>query len=378
MHPELLHVYGETSVHTYGFCLMLGFVTATWLAMRRAGRVKCDPQIVFGLALLAVLCGVGGARVFYVFHYWRDFADRANPLFAMFDIRQGGLEFLGGFVCATSAILIYLTVPRRISPDSSKRKMLPVRLYLDILTPSLILGLAITRIGCFSNGCCFGTACVNSGTREAKHAWVLRFPYGSPTFVRQWEGRRTTVPAELIWTSKRHPLPRLLDRALVSRADTNNSSRILVQQRKYRSRTAPSRGTSPAELKAFAAAAWSLPTHPTQLYASINALLLSFLLAALFYVRKRHGVVFVALFLLYAPSRFILEILRADNPRDTFGLTISQFVSVVMFAVGVVALIGLYKYLPERATEGASAHREKQPPSQPQRSPQKHRKKRRS
>ena len=49
----------------------------------------------------------------------------------------------------------------------------------DVLTPSLVLGMAIGRIGCFFNGCCFGGQC--------DLPWLLRFPWGSPPFTQQVE-----------------------------------------------------------------------------------------------------------------------------------------------------------------------------------------------
>jgi prolipoprotein diacylglyceryltransferase len=83
--------------------------------------------------------------------------------------------------------------------------------------------------------------------------------------------------------------------------------------------------------------------HPAQLYSAIGPLLLAWLTNALFYRRKRHGVVFAIGFMLYAVERFIEESLRVDNPVDTFGLTISQAISVVIFIVMGVWLLVLRK-----------------------------------
>ena len=40
-----------------------------------------------------------------------------------------------------------------------RRLKLPVAATLDCLTPALALGQAVGRLGCFSAGCCYGTAC---------------------------------------------------------------------------------------------------------------------------------------------------------------------------------------------------------------------------
>jgi prolipoprotein diacylglyceryltransferase len=59
-------------------------------------------------------------------------------------------------------------------------------------------------------------------------------------------------------------------------------------------------------------------------------------------------VVFGLLFLLYPIMRFMEEIIRSDNPHDTAGLTISQFISLVLFLIGVIWMFIVYR-LPLRS-----------------------------
>lgn len=391
MHPEFftLPVLGIT-IKMYGFFLMLGFLSAVWLAMRRARRVKADPDTVLDMALLALLFGVGGARLFYVVHYWSSFggfASARNPFLAAIDITEGGLEFLGGFIGALIAILIY-----------ALRKKVSLRLYLDILAPSMCWGLAITRLGCFFNGCCFGAVCVAPTTQQPAYPWAVQFPFASPAQWRQWEDRLVTAPAELITTSEHMLQPALLPASLLAmsveqrdgpnrryeearkayesagggggqaadpkmtaelksamesalkkkRAHENKLASLRLAQ-VYPSRFVPTRRTSATELEDLAAQCRSLAVHPAQLYSGIHAILLSGFLSALFYLRKRHGVVIGALFVLYPIPRTVLELIRADNPHDVAGLTASQFVSLGMLVLGILYLIVLYKRMPERS-----------------------------
>jgi len=104
-----------------------------------------------------------------------------------------------------------------------------------------------------------------------------------------------------------------------------------------------------SELEDLAAAHPSRPVHPTQLYGILNALLLSWVLSLLFYRRKRHGLVIAALMVLYPITRVLEEFVRVDNPHDSFGLTISQAVSLGVFALGVAVLVILYRSLPLRS-----------------------------
>jgi len=385
MHPELFTLPGGFTIKTYGFCFMLGFLGVVWLAMRRARRVKADPDAMLDICFLSLLFGVGGARAFYVIHYWTpQFADAPNRLLAVIDITEGGLEFLGGFIGATIASVAYVYL-----------KKLSLRLYLDISAPCIMLGLALGRLGCFFNGCCFGAVCEAPLTHDARYSWAVRFPYASPAHWEEWEERQVTVPAELIATSKGALKPWLVPSSLLSmpvekrqgiirqlqdlrdaweraksqapdspetakakalweaaaeKAKTHERELYsLINAQKFPSRVEPSRKTSVSELEQLASNHQSLAVHPAQLYASIGAMLLSALLSAIFYVRKRHGIVIVMLFLLYPIQRTVEEMIRVDNPHDVAGLTISQFVGMIMFLTGIAALIYLYKWLPERS-----------------------------
>ncbi len=387
MHPELFTVpILDISVKTYGFFLTVGFLSAVWFAMRRAQRVGANPDRVLDASFLSLVFGVGGARLFYVMHYWQtDFAFRQNKLLAAIDIREGGLEFLGGVIGAVVAVCGYLWM-----------KKLSIRLYLDILAPATMWGLGFGRLGCFFNGCCFGGLCLIPGQDVPQYQWAVQFPYGSPAHVRQWEDRRLSVPAELISSSiagssllpasilnlpiEKREEPRLevrrLEDALAKaklRDPDGEDTRKLADQLKqahaklrmvrqalqlaqldlaqrFPSRLHPERGSSVTELQQIAQMSHSLPVHPTQLYSSIHAFILSGLLASIFYIRKRHGLVILLMFIMYPVARIPLELIRVDNPPDILGfLTISQFVSLMMSTIGLLLVLYLYKALPEQS-----------------------------
>lgn len=103
----------------------------------------------------------------------------------------------------------------------------------------------------------------------------------------------------------------------------------------------------------------SLPVHPTQIYSSINAFLLCFFLWMLYPMRRHDGDVFAVMLVVYPIARFLLELIRNDEPVQ-FGtaLTIGQFVSLAIFTAGVAMLIFLARQpqgsvLPKRPSESA-------------------------
>jgi phosphatidylglycerol:prolipoprotein diacylglycerol transferase len=91
----------------------------------------------------------------------------------------------------------------------------------------------------------------------------------------------------------------------------------------------------------------SRPVHPTQIYSSINAFLLCFFLWVLYPFRRHDGDVFAVMLLVYPIARFLLELIRSDEPAQ-FGtaLTISQLVSVAIFTTGAAMLLYLSRQPP--------------------------------
>jgi phosphatidylglycerol:prolipoprotein diacylglycerol transferase len=378
MYPELFTIpFINYPVKSYGFMLMIGFLSAIWMAARRAEKTRANPDVVINLGFCALIGGVIGARLMYVIHYWdRDFSDQSNSIMAALAFTRGGMEFLGGFVGAIILMIGYLIISRH-----------SFRMYFDILIPGLMWGLAFGRVGCFLNGCCWGGVC--AGTVAEDYRWSVQFPYGSPAHVRQLERRQLSLPAHLQSggrpMSRKHVMMSQADRtaarrryekaldnhelmkqrnpdAATTEADTTRLARLKkaaeAETLQYRaverildshpSSEFPGEKLTPTELSQMAVAHSSLAVHPAQLYGTINALLASMFLSVVFRVRRRHGVVFAVWLMTYPWTRIILERIRDDNPKDTFGLTISQFISVCMVAVGIAMFVAIRK-MPEQS-----------------------------
>ena len=79
----------------------------------------------------------------------------------------------------------------------------------------------------------------------------------------------------------------------------------------------------------------SLPVHPTQLYSVFDGLVILALLTAYFPRRRRDGEVMALLMVTYPVTRFLIERLRDDEPAWVAGLTLSQGISLLIFAAGL-------------------------------------------
>lgn len=320
MYPTLFNIpLINMPIRSYGLMLMIGFLGGTWWAARRAFRVKADPDSVVNLGFVALIMSIIGARIFYVAHYWEQFAGRG--LWNILNVSAGGMEFYGGLLGAFFGILVYLWTYK-----------LSIRLYLDILAPSLMFGMSMARIGCFLNGCCWG------GPAPAETPWAVHFPFGSSAQHRLWNDRLSTVPAPLIIINDAGYAGLILPELLQPhKEEPPLNTNLLRQEQRF--------DMSREQLAALAShpTSRSIGIHPAQLYASINGMILAVLLNAIYYRRKRQGMVFGLLFIFYPLMRIVEELIRYDNPYDTAGLTISQFVSVLLLVFGVIWLIGIYR-----------------------------------
>jgi phosphatidylglycerol:prolipoprotein diacylglycerol transferase len=138
-------VLGGIKIFGYGMMLFFALLLSTSLAGWRARREKLDPELLYDLALWIFVGGLVGARLFYVIQYW---GDRIHTVGDVFRIWEGGIVLYGSIMGGTTAFFLYRLV--------RKFPLLPL---LDVIAPSLALGIALGRMGCFLNGCCYGKLC---------------------------------------------------------------------------------------------------------------------------------------------------------------------------------------------------------------------------
>ena len=404
MHPELWRVPGsDFIIPTYGFVVVVGFLLAVWLAVSRARRVGADPAVVTSMAAIGGLTGVLGSRGMHLVHYyWDSLTAGQMDAGEVLTTLAGGGEILGGVVLAAVCVTVYLAVARK-----------SIGLYLDVVFPPMILAMALGRVGCLMYGCCWGQVCQTAAGDPAV-PWAVRFPYGSPAHLTHWRDGLLEVPGDLLWrplgAEQRRPIPRKLlndptlsahtdlaryvihleSVALLSKSDPNHpeieghrarlreleprlpggSKReragyvaAAVHLHKVAVRDGDTAEGALANLRRLAATQRSRWVHPTQLYDAIGLSILFALLSVIFYQRQRHGLVVAWTMVLYSVSRFLMETIRGDNPHDVAGLTVSQFISLVVFVAGLVYMLVLVRYLPPQSPQVAAGVGRTEPPS---------------
>src|SRR5207302_7169849 len=123
----------------------------TLWASRRGQAIGMKPERVQDLVIWLFFTGIIGARVLYMIQYSSQFPDKspAALLGAFFQIWKGGIIFYGSALGGALGYgLFYWFVLRRLDVSGWR--------LADAVAPILCLGLAIGRIGCYLNGCCWG------------------------------------------------------------------------------------------------------------------------------------------------------------------------------------------------------------------------------
>jgi phosphatidylglycerol:prolipoprotein diacylglycerol transferase len=300
-----------------------------------------------------IIAGFVGARLFYVVQYWQhEFSpvqtgSLLNTLAAIVNVPKGGLVVYGSFLFGVPAGIWYC-LRRGLSPLAVG----------DLIAPSMLVGLALGRIGCLLNGCCFGGVCLTAD-------YAVTFPAGSPPYLQhEGLGWRSGV-----WLNERDgravvayiaPQGPARDTGLaVGDEIVSINGAMIASLDEARGRLAAAAGAVEVATADGRVLRWlarekpprSVPVHPAQLYAAIDAALFAAVLWFYFPYRRRDGEVFALLVTLHPVSRFLLEIVRDDEPgRLGTTLTISQWISVAIFACS----IALWVYI-ERAARPARA-----------------------
>ena len=267
MYP-FLYEYEGLRLGVWGLMITLAFIAASLVLGARAGKGGIDPDRLMPFFLLITFGGLIGARLLH-FLMAEPTTFFRHPL-QFFNLSKGGYAFYGGVIFSTIAGAAYAI-----------RARIPAWKLADAAAPSIMLGLAIGRLGCFFAGCCHGRP-----VGEPAASTLLHLPGGS-----------------IVTT---HGFPYL---ALVFE-----------------------KGVGMGDI-------FDVPVYPTQIWEATAAFLLFVFLSWEWkHARKFDGQVMATLMVTYPILRTVIESFRGDTVRGTsyFGaLSTSQVVSIPVFAIGL-------------------------------------------
>lgn len=348
-------------LHGFGVMLFLCFVlTAMVWGPRRAVQVGLPKERLQDMAILVFVTGIAGARIVYMIQYADQFKGK-NLFFEFFKIWEGGIVFYGSVIGGVIAFLAF---------RHFVLKKLGVSVWKlgDAVAPLVAFGLALGRIGCYLNGCCWGQVAVPEVQPVPLVAEMGQFPLLSGHGVRE----QVTTPADStkqlpqVWgvqtltgftysVSLEPPGGVVVDRiepgsdaakvlkendriqkvngvAVDWKADALDPARW---PRTNKTLTLEVVRSGETETRTIELTPRTLTVFPTQLYEVVSMALLTVFLLAYQPFRRHDGQLLVVLMLGYGLHRWLNEAIRIE-PTYAMGMTFSQWTSVVIIAGGVV------------------------------------------
>ena len=341
---ELKNAAGDPvgmAIRGYGVFLVLGVSSAIALAAHRTQRAGMNPDLIFSLAPWVFIGGIAGARLFYVIQYRDEYIGETamETIKNMIAFTEGGLVVYGSFIGGFLAYMIF-----------TYRHKVPILKFGDAIVPCIFLGVFFGRLGCLLNGCCYGGRC--------EEGWAsLRFPPLSAVYQDQLSSGEllgmnidpktgkilSVVPSSIAdgLGIKANDLYEAgdFDRRVYETADASLPREEVVPGWMMLI-SGKTHVLSPDELPDRA-----LPVRAAQLISSVGSLVLCAVLCTVsLYIRRTGALMFIG-FASYAVLRFILEIVRVDEAGQfNTSLSISQWVSLVVFSCSIAGLVWVYLF----------------------------------
>lgn len=134
-------VFGR-EIYWYGIIIVSAIILAILYVFLRSRKTEITEDNLYDLSIWLVLCGVLGARAYYVL----TSLDKYDSFFDFFKIWEGGLGFYGAVIGGAIAALVVCKVKKINFP-----------LLADLVAPTLLLAQAIGRWGNFFNAEAYGS-----------------------------------------------------------------------------------------------------------------------------------------------------------------------------------------------------------------------------
>ena len=161
MYPDLIKI-GNFSISSFGVMVAFSFLVAYWLCLKEFRRKNLSEDLLGNLFLAAMIGGIAGAKLLYIFENVPIKEILQNPVQHIFS--RGGLTFYGGLF---GALLLTWLV--------AKRGKLDFWVLGDSVAPAMAIGYSIGRIGCFLVGDDYGI--------RSDLPWAVAFPNGLPPTI---------------------------------------------------------------------------------------------------------------------------------------------------------------------------------------------------
>lgn len=369
MHPKLIELpFLHLPIYSYGFMVMLGFLTAIYITSRRADRDNVSGEMIFDIGLIAMISGIIGARILHIIYFTENFD------FKLFDLSDGGMNVWAG--------MVGFFVPFALHYRANQRKEKPVSPFVfgkffKLLILSFITAIVLARLVYLL---------LHRGDKDLNglpiYDWgVFYVWHGGLVFY----GGVILAVFSIIYYLKKNQIsvlkvgdllmPGILLGLAFGRIGCflNGCCYGKIAQGLPWSVCFPMISNAQGEITGSPAfvdhvhqglipenAIASLPIHPAQLYESLLVVLF-FVILSIIWARKkrfddkgnpiepRHGFIIAYAGMLYGIERLTVEFFRGDNKSFITSISYSQWVSIGLFVVGAVLFFWLKRYYKKAA-----------------------------
>jgi len=166
--PRYFTIFGF-NIYYYGLFIAIGYSLAGIYVIKRRELFGLTKDNILDLILIAIPCGLVGARIYYMLFNFSNFfgpGQWGNIL----RFRDGGLAVYGGIIASGLVFIIY-----------SRVKKLPLGSLLDVAGFGLLIGQAVGRWGNFVNREAYGVETDLPWKMGLTTAAVTRYVH--PTFL---------------------------------------------------------------------------------------------------------------------------------------------------------------------------------------------------
>ena len=131
---------GPLTFPGYGLMIGIGLALGLVFGSVRARRHNIPLEHVLDIALYGFIAAFVGAKLLHIIVNFQEFLE--NPLVI---IASGGFVLYGGLILGLITIYTYCRL-----------KKIDFGYYMDLFIPTIPMGHAFGRLGCFMAGCCYG------------------------------------------------------------------------------------------------------------------------------------------------------------------------------------------------------------------------------
>ena len=334
MHPILFEIFGYP-MRTYGFAMALAFVVNIYLVYRRAPIEGQDQQITLNTCLWIIIGTLVGGRLLFAITQWEDFVTEPKRIFSFW---EGGLVFYGGFIGSYLAALGHLLWANLDKKEGR-------RFIYSMIAGMFVFGYILSGIRILSGqgigqGFFHYLAFWNYGLHHSV-GFLISFTLVFAFWI--WKIRNREVKYRLM------PILDLLSPYVGLGLAIHRGFGCFLNGCCYGHPTSvPWAVQFPLDHPGTRFFGISANLHPTQIYESINGLIIFFALLWLRKRKKAEGEVTAWLLIIYAFNRYLIEFFRGDKLRGEVGEPVSMMLFVACFVAVVAALAVVLGYVRNR------------------------------